>query len=241
MENNPEAAGAAQAPQTEATPNTNQEAGAATDTQASSAPDMHGFTSEQLADMQKFFQANGGYDKVKSRISNPTPAPAEEQKPVEPAQPSKAFEPSVQPAYQPPAGSITQQEIFAKTYFDSLASQEKYSGIAKEISSGTVLKEMSELGIQVINQDGSINAGAVTKYLDRIVQAMPAKQSSAMPEASAAPTVSYVPVGDKINSVEEARAVIMQDMQLRNSGQAGHPNIKMAEDYLRDFLSKDKK
>ena len=100
---------------------------------------------------------------------------------------------------------------------------------------------MSELGIQVINQDGSINAGAVTKYLDRIVQAMPAKQSSAMPEASAAPTVSYVPVGDKINSVEEARAVIMQDMQLRNSGQAGHPNIKMAEDYLRDFLSKDKK
>lgn len=238
MENNPEAPVAPEA-KSEATPiNANQEQASA---QAPVAPDMHGFTSEQLADMQKFFQANGGYEKVKSRISNPTPAPAEEQKSVEPAQPSRAFEPPVQPAYQPPAGSITQQEIFAKTYFDSLASQEKYSGIAKEISSGAVLKEMADLGIQVINQDGSINAGTVTKYLDRIVQAMPAKQSSAVPEASAAPTVDYIPVGEKINSMEEARAIIMQDAQLKRSGQAGHPSVKMAEDYLRDFLSKGKK
>lgn len=237
MEKSPEAPVTPEV-KSEATPNTNPEP--AKEQEAPAAPDMHGFTSEQLADMQKFFQANGGYDKVKSRISNPTPAPAEEQKPVEPTQPSKAFEPPAQP-YTPPEGSITQQEIFAKTYFDSLASQEKYSGIAKEISSGTVLKEMSELGIQVINQDGSINAGAVTKYLDRIVQAMPAKQSSAEPEASAAPTVDYVPVGEKINSMEEARAIIMQDAQLKRSGQAGHPNVKMAEDYLRDLFSKDKK
>lgn len=237
MEKNPEAPVTPEV-KSEATPNTNPEP--AKEQEAPAAPDMHGFTSEQLADMQKFFQANGGYDKVKSRISNPTPAPAEEQKPVEPVQPSRGFEPPAQP-YTPPEGSITQQEIFAKTYFDSLASQEKYSGIAKEISSGTVLKEMSELGIQVINQDGSINAGAVTKYLDRIVQAMPAKQSSAVPEASAAPTVDYIPVGEKINSIEEARAIIMQDAQLRRSGQAGHPNVKMAEDYLRDLFSKDKK
>ena len=75
MENTPEAAGAVPAPQTEATPtNSNPE--------PAQVPDMHGFTSEQLADMQKFFQANGGYDKVKSRISNPTPAPVQEQKPV---------------------------------------------------------------------------------------------------------------------------------------------------------------
>lgn len=235
MENNPEAAGAAQAPQTEATPiNTNQEQAPA---QAPVAPDMHGFTSEQLADMQKFFQANGGYEKVKSRISNPTPAQAEEQKPVEPAQP---VEPVSRP-YVPPEGAITQQEIFAKTYFDSLASQEKYAGIAKEISSGAVLKEMADLGIRVMNQDGSINAGIVTKYLDRIAQTVPAKQSGAEPEASAAPTVDYVPVGDKIDSIDKARAVIMQDAQLRRSGQAGHPNVKMAEDYLKNLLSPDKK
>lgn len=237
MENNPEAAGAAQASQTEATPNTNQESGATTDVQTPVAPDMHGFTSEQLADMQKFFQANGGYEKVKSRISNPAPAPAEEQKPVEPAQP---IEPMPRP-YVPPEGAVTQQEIFAKTYFDSLASQEKYAGIAKEISSGAVLKEMAELGIRVMNQDGSINAGTVTKYLDRIAQTAPAKQSGVEPEASAAPTVDYVPVGDKIDSIDKARAVIMQDAQLRRSGQAGHPNVKMAEDYLKNLLSPDKK
>jgi hypothetical protein len=50
-----------------------------------------------------------------------------------------------------------------------------------------------------------------------------------------------VPVGDKIDSIDKARAVIMQDAQLRRSGQAGHPNVKMAEDYLKNLLSPDKK
>ena len=110
MENTPEAAGAVPAPQTEATPtNSNPE--------PAQAPDMHGFTSEQLADMQKFFQANGGYDKVKSRISNPTPAPIQEQKPVEPTQP---IEPP-KPAYKAPAGSITPQEFLAQQYFGALS------------------------------------------------------------------------------------------------------------------------
>ena len=74
MENAPEApAEAPKAPESEATPNTNQEQQA--------APDMHGFTSDQLAEMQKFFEANGGFDKIKSRISNPEP------KVEQPAQP----------------------------------------------------------------------------------------------------------------------------------------------------------
>lgn len=236
MENNPEAPVTPEV-KSEATPiNANQEQASA---QAPVAPDMHGFTSEQLADMQKFFQANGGYDKVKSRISNPEP----KAEPVTVQDTAKQFEPkaSEEPPYMPPEGAITQQEIFAKTYFDSLASQEKYAGIAKEISSGAVLKEMADLGIRVMNQDGSINAGVVTKYLDRIAQTAPAKQSGVEPEASAAPTVDYVPVGDKIDSIDKARAVIMQDAQLRRSGQAGHPNVKMAEDYLKNLLSPDKK
>lgn len=234
MENSPEAPVTPEV-KSEATPNTNPEPAKAQE--APAAPDMHGFTSEQLADMQKFFQANGGYDKVKSRISNPTPAPAQEQKPVESAWPA---EPAAAP-YTPPEGAITQQEIFAKTYFDSLASQEKYASISKEISSGAVLKEMAELGIQVMNQDGSINAGTVTKYLDRIAQTAPARQSGAEPEAAAAPTVDYVPVGESIKSMEEARAVIMQDAQLKRSGQAGHPSVQKAEEYLRNALSNGKK
>lgn len=234
MENSPEAPVTPEV-KSEATPNTNPEPAKAQE--APAAPDMHGFTSEQLADMQKFFQANGGYDKVKSRISNPTPASVQEQKPVEPARPA---EPAVA-QYMPPEGAITQQEIFAKTYFDSLASQEKYAGISKEISSGAVLKEMAELGIQVMNPDGSINAGTVTKYLDRIAKTVPAKQSGAEPEASAAPTVDYVPVGENIKTADEARQVIMQDTQLRARGMAGHPAAQKAEEFLRNLLSKGSK
>ena len=41
--------------------------------------------------------------------------------------------------------------------------------------------------------------------------------------------------------MNEARAIIMQDAQLRRSGQAGHPSVKMAEDYLKNLLSQNKK
>lgn len=234
MENNPEAPVTPEV-KSEATPNTNPEP--AKTQEAPAAPDMHGFTSEQLADMQKFFQANGGYDKVKSRISNPTPAPTEEQKPVEPERPVLPQEPE----YKTPAGSITRDEYFTKRYFLDLAGEEKYAGIAKEIASGEVLKEMASLGIRAVNQDGSINASVVNDFLDLKAKTVPAKQSSAMPEAAAAPTVDYVPVGENIKSMEEARAVIMQDMQLKRSGQAGHPSVQKAEEYLRNALSNGKK
>lgn len=235
MENSPEAPVTPEV-KSEATPNTNPEPAKAQE--APAAPDMHGFTSEQLADMQKFFQANGGYDKVKSRISNPTPAPTEEQKPVEPAQPAAAPQ---EQEYKAPVGSITRDEYFTKRYFLDLAGEEKYAGIAKEIASGEVLKEMASLGIRAVNQDGSINASVVNDFLDLKAKTVPAKQSSAMPEAAAAPTVDYVPVGESIKSMEEARAVIMQDMQLKRSGQAGHPSVQKAEEYLRNALSNGKK
>lgn len=234
MEEKPEAAVAPEV-KTEATPNTNPEP--AKEQEAPAAPDMHGFTSEQLADMQKFFQANGGYEKVKSKISNPTPAPAEEQKPVEPEKPALPQEPE----YKAPAGSITRDEYFTKRYFLDLAGEEKYAGIAKEIASGEVLKEMASLGIRAVNQDGSINASVVNEFLDLKAKTVPAKQSSAMPEAAAAPTVDYVPVGETIRNAEEARQVIMQDSQLRARGMAGHPAAQKAEEYLRNMLSPEKK
>jgi len=232
MEESPVApAEAPKAPESEATPtNTNPE--------PAQAPDMHGFTSDQLAEMQKFFEANGGFDKIKSRISNPEPkaepvtvrdtAAQFEQKPVEPQQ----------PAYRPPAGAITQEEFMARQYFDFLSKQEKYAPIAKEISEGDVLKEMASFNIQPLNRDGSINDTMVRRYLDLKVQTVPAKQSSATPEASAAPTVEYVPVGENITDLNQAYAVIRQDASLKSKGMAGHPNIKKAEDFIRNSLSK---
>lgn len=233
MENNPEAPVTSEV-KSEATPNTNSEP--AKEQEAPVAPDMHGFTSEQLADMQKFFQANGGYEKVKSKISNPAPAPAEEQKPVEP---EKSAAPQ-EPEYKAPAGAVSRDDWFIKDYFEKLADR-KYRNISDYIYSGKVLTDMTELGIQYLLPNGAIDGDKVNKFLTMKSETMPAKQSGSEPEASAAPTVDYIPVGEKINSMNEARAIIMQDAQLRRSGQAGHPSVKMAEDYLKNLLSQDKK
>lgn len=232
MENTPEAAGAAPAPQTEATPtNSNSEP-----IQAPAAPDMHGFTSEQLADMRKFYDANGGYDKVKSRISNPTPAPVE-QKPAEPAQPVE----SPKPAYKAPAGSITPQEFLAQQYFGALSHEEKYAAIAKEVESGAVLRDMAAFNIHPMNEDGSINDVMVRRFLDMKAATVAARQPASMPEASAAPTVDYVPVEGSIKDMQQAMAVLQQDSALRAAGMAGHPSAEAAEKFMRETLNPGKK
>lgn len=230
MENTPEAAGAVPAPQTEATPtNSNPE--------PAQAPDMHGFTSEQLADMQKFFQANGGYDKVKSRISNPTPAPIQEQKPVEPAQPAEP----PKPAYRAPAGSITPQEFLAQQYFGALSHEEKYAAIAKEVESGAVLRDMAAFNIHPMNEDGSINDAMVRRFLDMKAATVAARQPASMPEAGAAPTVDYVPVEGDIRDMQQAMAVLQQDSALRAAGMAGHPSADAAEKFMRETLNPGRK
>lgn len=234
MENSPEAPVAPEV-KSEATPNTNPEPAKAQE--APAAPDMHGFTSEQLADMQKFFQANGGYEKVKSKISNPTPVQPQEQKAAESAQPVAAPQ---EPEYKAPAGAISRDDWFVKDYFEKLADR-KYNNISDYIYSGKVLADMDDLGIQYLLPNGAIDADKVNKFLTMKSETAPAKQSGAVPEAAAAPTVDYVPVGESIKSIEEARAVIMQDAQLKRSGQAGHPSVQKAEEYLRNALSNGKK
>ena len=238
MENTPEAAGAAPAPQTEATPNnTNTEPATA----PAPAPDMHGFTSEQLADIDKFFKANGGFDAIKSKISNPqsAPVPAPVEQPKEPV--TQQTQPQAQePAYKAPEGSITAQEFLAQQYFQALSKEEKYASIADKISTGDVLKEMASFNIQPLNRDGSINDRMVRRYLDLKAQTVPAKATSTEPSASAAPTVEYVEVGDSISNINQAYEVLAQDAKLRSQGLAGHPKISLAEAFIKEQLSKKK-
>ena len=231
MENTPEAPVAPEA-KSVATPNTNNDAGA----QIPAAPDMHGFTSEQLADMRKFFDNNGGFDSVKSKISNPTIAPAE-QKPVEPTQP---VEPP-KPAYKAPAGSITPQEFLAQQYFGALSHEEKYAAIAKEVESGAVLRDMAAFNIHPMNEDGSINDVMVRRFLDMKAATVAARQPASMPEASAAPTVDYVPVEGDIRDMQQAMAVLQQDSALRAAGMAGHPSADAAEKFMRETLNPGRK
>ena len=236
MENTPEAAGAAPAPQTEATPITNPE--------PAQAPDLHGFTSDQLAEIDKFFKANGGFDKVKAKISNPSPGV--QQQPAQPAQQpaEQAYQqPQYQPQqqYTPPDGSITAQEFLAQQYFMSLAGEDKYSAISNDIASGNVLKEMASFNIQPLNRDGSINDAMVRRYLDLKAQTVPAKATSAEPNASTAPTVEYVEVGDTISNINQAYEVISQDAKLRRQGMPGHPKVAMAEDFIKNQFAGGKK
>ena len=227
MADTPEAAGEApQAPQTEQTPTQT------TNPEPAQAPDMHGFTSEQLAEMRKFYDANGGFEKVKSKISNPTKAT---EAPAQVAEPQKQEEPTSHTQAQPveapktPKGAITRDEWLAKEYFKSLSTEEKYSGISNQIRSGEYLKEMAAFGIQPLNQDGSINDEKVRMYLDLKAQTVPAKPTESEPNASAAPTVTYTEVGDNITDINQAYQVLMEK---------GHPASQRAEEFIKNYYSK---
>ena len=234
MEGTPEAApqGTEAAPQTAATEPVKNEA---PEINAEQVAKYFGTDTETLGKFQKFVDANGKFDsafsKMKTDISNPT-KPVE--KPVENSQPQpqKTEEPTshtqTEPAYKAPQGAITAQEFLAQQYFKALAGEEKYAPIAKGIENGDYLKEMAAFGINALNQDGSINDQKVRMYLDLKAQTVPAKPTGTEPDASAAPTVSYVNVGDKIENIDQAYQVIMQP---------NHPATKMAEEFIKNHLN----
>lgn len=229
MENTPTApAEAPKAPESVETPTNTNPAPA-------QAPDMHGFTSEQLADMKKFFDNNGGFDGVKAKISNPEKiAQSAPEAPQAAPELKNDNQPTSQPTQTPepiktPQGAITPQEFLAEQYFKSLAGEEKYSNISKEIANGDYLKEMSAFGIQPLNPDGSINDQKVRMYLDLKSQTVPAKPTESEPNASVAPTVSYTEVGDSIANIDQAYKVLMEP---------GNPARQKAEEYIKNYLNK---
>lgn len=234
MDNTPNEAPAAPA-ESVATPNTNP-------TPAPAAPDMHGFTSEQLAEMRKFYDNNGGWEKVKSRISNPEPKV--EQNVLNTPAPNDipaASQPQAQePVYKAPAGAITAQEFLAQQYFGSLANDPKYAAIADDVRSGAVIKDMAAFNIRPLNQDGSINDTMIRRYLDLKAQTVVAKQTSSAPEAAAAPTVDYVPFSEQVTDMRQAMAVLQQDSQLKSRGLAGHPSAQAAEEFMKKQLNQSK-
>lgn len=232
-----EAPAAAQAAESVATPNANENT-----VQAPAMPDMHGFTSEELAEMRKFYDNNGGFEKVKARISNPEPKSLEQ-----PAQAQAQAPAQAQPVAQPqqpmrtPDGMLSRNDLIMRGYYERLAGEEEFKPIAKEIIGGDVLKEMEMLGINPTDSNGFIDDKKIRAFLSIKAKTVPASQANSMPEASPAPTVDYIQVGDTIENMAQARAVIMQDSQLRASGQAGHPSVAKAEEFLRNALNKNNK
>ena len=193
-----------------------------------------GLTADQAEKFKTFIQNSGGFDnafkKLKTDISQPQPV----EKPVENLQPEpRQNEPTSQPQepiFRTPQGAITAQEFLAEQYFRSLAGEEKYANISKEIANGDYLKEMAAFGIQALNQDGSINDQKVRMYLDLKSQTVPAKPTGAEPDASAAPTVTYTEVGEGgIKNIDEAYKILMEP---------GSPHRAKAEEFIKNVYNK---
>lgn len=229
MADTPNEAPAAPA-ESEATQNTNQEQTTAPEQNQAQAPDMHGFTSDQLADMKKFFDANGGFDSIKSKISNPqkTEATTTEQTNPTSHTPEQTGQPSAQQQTKPIEGSLSANDFMMGQYFKALASEEKYAPIAKEIADGSILKEMNSFGIYAQNQDGSLNDQKVRKFLDLKAQTVHTEPTSTEPNASTAPTVDYIEVGENITKADDAYAILMQP---------GHPRMEDAKKFLKSYLN----
>lgn len=234
MADTPEAPTPAQADASVATPtNTNPEPA-----QVSETPKIDlGLSAEQAQKFKTFIENSGGFDnafkKLKTDISNPQPEKAPEVPQVAPEL-KNDNQPIPQPTQTPepiktPQGAIALQEFLAEQYFKSLAGEEKYSNISKEIANGDYLKEMSAFGIQPLNPDGSINDQKVRMYLDLKSQTVPAKPTESEPNASAAPTVSYTEVGDSIANIDQAYKVLMEP---------GNPARQKAEEYIKNYLNK---
>ena len=228
MDNNAPAAPAEapKAPESEATPTPT------TNSEPVQAPDMHGFTSEELADIRTFLDSNGGFSKVKSRISNPQSQPVE--KPVENLQP-QANDPTSRTQAQPvesriPEGALSQRDVDIKRYFKDLSEEPAYANISKEIANGDYLREMTDLGIQIEVAPGFYNDDRIRKYLNIKSQTVPAKPTDTTPDASAAPTVTYTEVGEGgIKNIEEAYKIMMEP---------GSPHRAKAEEFIRNVYNK---
>ena len=231
MENQtPEPAVAPEA-KTEAQPiNPNQQTTAPVQPEAPQMPNLHGFTEEQLADMAKFYSANGGYEKVKSRLSNPQMQPQPVTEPQIQQQNAQEMSATLRPS-QPPKGYASLQELSVERYFKDLASNPQYENISEQIRSGDVLKEMAAMGMNPIDENYNINVNQVNQFLTLKSASMPTKPASA--PVTNTPTADYIEVGENIANKEQALQVMRQSMEAKSRGLPPHPAFKKAQDYLK--------
>lgn len=197
------------------------------------------FTNEQLAEMQKFMENNGGFDKVWKQTKQSISSPQQPAQPVQP-EPVKADPVPQQPAQpaqpEPRAGSYSLEEVATMQYFDRLATEDKYKSIADEIRNGEVMKGLKEFNIRPVS-DGRINDADIRKYLDLYAATKPATPTSTEPTASSRP--DYVKI-DKITTRQQADQIQLQNIQLRAAGLPEHPLTQEAKDFVSNYYKGNK-
>ena len=202
------------------------------------------FNNDQLAEMQRFMESNGGFDVAFKKMKTAISRPQELQQPV--TQPEAPQAPSaqqmVQQSIQNPeapqngsqdfrAGSISMEEMAAMQYFDSLAADPKYANIADEIRSGAVLKGLKDFNINPL-ENGRINDGDVRKYLDLYAATKPAKPTSSEPANSMAMADDLSNIKE-VTTMDEANRIELENIRRRAAGQPDHPMYVKAREFVK--------
>lgn len=198
---------------------------------------------ETLEKFTKFTTSNGDFNKAFSKLKTDISAPNTEKAP-EPVENPQPTQPQ-QPAQQQPEtaeqtlntlskGFVSPQAFLTRQYFNTLAREEKYAPIAKDIESGSVIKEMEEFGIHPTDAQGNFNDNQVRKFLDLKAQTVPATPS--VVEPSTTPTVTFTDIEGDITSFEQAQKVFMESVSSRAQGKGEHPRLEEAKKFLANSL-----
>lgn len=225
--------------------NTDNEAPVTTAPAEATAEQVAKFLGTDVETLEKFtkFTANNGdfnkaFSKLKIDISAPNtekaPEPVENPQPAQPQQPAQQPETAEQTLNTLSKGFVSPQAFLTRQYFNTLAREEKYAPIAKDIESGSVIKEMEEFGIHPTDAQGNFNDNQVRKFLDLKAQTVPATPS--VVEPSTTPTVTFTDIEGDITSFEQAQKVFMESVSSRAQGKGEHPRLEEAKKFLANSL-----
>lgn len=190
---------------------------------------------ERIAEFNQFLENSGGFDKAWGKFKNGVTGRKADQ-PAEPQTPAGEQTPTTSQATtvpQTPAeptklaeGYLSTNDLAAMAYRDRLAAQ--YEGLGKEyFDKGTFMDEMNALGIQTVDAQGNLNDKSIRMFLDMKMKTLPpATPANAV---TTTPTVDYVPVGEKVETYDQALAIMKQSSELSSRGIAPHPKLEEAK------------
>lgn len=227
---------------TPSNPSTNEATGE--QAQAPATP-MANIPAERIAEFNQFLENSGGFDKAwgkfKSGVTGrkadqPTNAepstPPAESTPSASTQPQTAAQTTAEPP-KPAEGYLSTNDLAAMAYRDRLASQ--YEPLGKEyFEKGTFMDEMTALGVQVVDAQGNLNDKSIRMFLDMKLKTLP--PAAPANATTTTPTVDYVPVGEKVETYEQALAVMKQSSELAGRGIAPHPKLEEAKQIVAEHF-----
>lgn len=253
MENNPVAPTDAQAPASVASTTNSNEQSPAAPTQAlapeAAAPaeptpeqmaKYLGTTVEGLEKAKKFYENNGGFDKVfgerKAEISTPKSQQPQSQIPASGQNQLNDDITQTQPVTaQQPTSNLSMQNIEAmavKEFFKELAANPEYANIADKLTDGTVMDQANKMFNIPLFANGDVNRSQLTDFAKMYSKTLPAAPASA--PVTNIPTVSNEPVQftGPINTTVDAVKIVQENNAMMAAGQGEHPRLKEAKEFL---------